>query len=223
MRQRSKETVKHINCFNRQIYDDIDASSQRTETNGMENRKINYKILTEIQERWSPRAFDINRGVDDQDLMALLEAARYAPSCFNEQPWRFIVAKEPEIRAKMLSVLSENNQKWASKAPVLILLLAKQMFEKIGKTNRWHLFDAGAAWGYFSLEAQRRGLITHAMGGFNVTKARETFAIPEDYDLIAVVAVGYYGNKADLAPENLEREKPGLRKETKELLVSFPN
>ena len=188
----------------------------------MENRKFNHEILIEIQERWSPRAFDIGRGVADEDLMALLEAARYAPSCFNEQPWRFFVAREPEIRAKMLGVLSENNQKWAAKAPILILLLAKQMFDKSGKTNRWHLFDAGTAWGYFGLEAQRRGLITHAMGGFNVAKARETFAIPEDYDLIAVVAVGYYGNKADLAPEHLEKEKPGSRKETEELLVSFP-
>ena len=188
----------------------------------MENRKFDYDILIEMQERWSPRAFDISRGVADDDLMALLEAARYAPSCFNEQPWRFFIANEPEVRAKMLSVLSENNQKWASKAPVLILLLAKQMFEKSGKANRWHLFDAGTAWGYLSLEAQRRGLITHAMGGFNVAKARETFGISEDYDLIAVVAVGYYGNKADLAPEHLEIEKPGLRKETNELLASFP-
>ncbi len=181
-------------------------------------RKFNHELMTEIKERWSPRAFSDNP-VPEEDLMALLEAARYAPSCSNEQPWRFVVAADQEKLARMREVLDSGNQKWANHAPVLILVAAEKKFLKKGTDNRWCCFDAGTAWGYLSLEAQRRGLITHGMGGFSVDKVRETFNISDRYEVIAVIAVGYYGNKDQLSEYNRDREHPGTRKEIEELLL----
>ena len=181
-------------------------------------RVFNHEILTEIKERWSPRAFS-NKAVAEEDLMALLEAARYAPSCNNEQPWRFLVAADKDKLARMRSVLDSGNQLWANRAPVLILIAAEKSFLKNGKSNRWNCFDAGTAWGYLSLEAQKRGLITHGMGGFSVEKAREEFKIPEKYEIITVLAVGYYGNKEQLSEYNQGREHPNTRKEITELYL----
>lgn len=184
----------------------------------MENRNFTTDILKEIKERWSPRAFS-NERINDEDIMGILEAARYAPSCFNEQPWRFIVAKSDESLKKMRNILAESNQVWANNAPVLILILAKKNFDFNGKENYWHMFDAGTSWGYMSLEAQRRGLITHAMGGFSKQKAKEVFNIGDEYSIIAVVAVGKLGDKEKL-PEDIEkREVPGNRKSIQELII----
>lgn len=184
----------------------------------MIHRKVNYDIMDEIVQRWSPRAFS-TEPVKEEELMAMLEAARFAPSCFNEQPWRFIVGYSKETREKVLSVLGEANQVWAKKAPVLMIIVAKKTFEMTGKDNFWHMFDAGTAWGYFSLEAQRRGFITHGMGGFNKKKTVEIFELGEEYQPIAAVAIGMYGDK-DALPEDLrEREVPAERKELEELIL----
>jgi len=182
------------------------------------SRVFNYDIMPEIKKRWSPRAFS-SKPVAKEDLMALLEAARYAPSCSNEQPWRFFIADNAEKLAKLFSVLNEGNQAWANKTPMLILLIGKKHFEKTGKANHWHMFDSGTAWGFLSLEAERRGLITHAMGGFDREKARSLFEIPDEYEIICVIAVGYYGDKSDLSEYNQGREHPQNRKEIEELLL----
>ena len=182
-------------------------------------RIFSYEIMAEIKERWSPRAFS-GRAVAEEDLLALLEAARYAPSCNNEQPWRFLVATGEDKLARMRGVLDSGNQKWANRAPVLILIAAEKTFLKSGNINRWNCFDAGTAWGYLSLEAQRRGLITHGMGGFNVEKARREFNIPDRYDIITVIAVGYYGKKDELSEYNQDREHPNSRKEIEDLYLA---
>jgi nitroreductase len=181
-------------------------------------RIFNHEIMPEIKNRWSPRAFS-KKPVAREELMALLEAARYAPSCSNEQPWRFWVAESAEKLTRLCSVLDEGNQGWANKAPVLILVTSTKNFEKSGKNNHWQMFDAGTAWGYLSLEAERRGLVTHAMGGFDREKARREFSIPEDLEIITVIAVGYYGDKSELSEFNQKREQPQLRKEIGELLL----
>lgn len=181
-------------------------------------RIFNYEIMTEIKERWSPRAFS-GKAVPEEELMALLEAARYAPSCSNEQPWRFLIAADEEKLAKMRDVLNPGNQKWANRAPVLILIAAEKKFQKDGSSNRFNCFDAGTAWGYLSLEAQRRDLIAHGMGGFSVEKARQAFSIPDHYDIMAIIAVGYYGSKDQLSEYNQGREYPNTRKEIEELLL----
>ncbi|SMP72181.1 nitroreductase family protein [Anoxynatronum buryatiense] len=186
----------------------------------MTTRTFEHEILDEVKKRWSPRAFDPNRSVSEADLMGVMESARYAPSCFNEQPWQYLVTMQgDEAHEKMAGVLGDTNREWASKAPVLMLILSRKQFSRNGKENRWHLFDAGTSWGYLSLEAQRRGLHTHAMGGFSVSRARETFEIGEDMSVIAAVAMGYYGSKEDLNPELQKKEKPAIRKSIKEILL----
>ena len=182
-------------------------------------RDFSYEISETIKKRWSPRAFS-GEPVDEDDLMALFEAARYAPSCFNEQPWRFIVATTEDEIQVMRSLLNESNQEWANKAPVLALLVAKKSFAKDGQPNNWHAFDAGTAWGFLALEAERRGLITHAMGGFSKVKAHELLAIPGKYEVLAMIAIGKMGKKEELPPALQEREEPAMRKPLKEIV--FP-
>jgi len=184
----------------------------------MKKREFNFEIMTQIKERWSPRAFSSEK-IEEEDINAILEAARYAPSCFNEQPWRFIVAKEEVELAKMLDILTPQNQIWAKNAPVLLLILSKKTFELDGRENYWNMFDTGTAWGYLSLEAQRRGLITHAMGGFSKAKASEAYNISEQYTIIAVVAVGKYGNFNELPDALKEREVPETRKALDEIII----
>lgn len=181
-------------------------------------RIFNYEIIPQIKQRWSPRALDTAKIAKD-DIMALLEAARYAPSCFNEQPWRFIVADEEDTLNKMRGILTPTNQVWANKAPVLILIASKKTFSLNDNENYWSMFDAGTAWGYLSLEAQTRGLITHAMGGFNQEEARKVFNIDDDFNIITVVAVGKYGDKESLNEDLQKREHPDVRKDIKELLL----
>ena len=190
----------------------------------MENRVFDYEVLEEIQKRWSPRAFDSGREVLEEDLMALLEAARYAPSCFNEQPWRFIVGKRgSETYDRINAALTESNREWASNASVLMMILSRQAFGYNQKPNRWHLFDAGTAWGFLSLEAQRRGLITHAMAGYSTEEIRAAFSLPEDLSVIAAVAIGCYGNPERLSPKNQEKEKPSPRISIHEILYRSPS
>jgi len=181
-------------------------------------RDFLYDISPDIQQRWSPRAFSSESITGE--VMALLEAARYAPSAFNEQPWRFVVASEPEELTVMRSVLVEANQVWANTAPVLLAVLAKQTFSHNGKPNAWHTFDTGTAWGYLSLEAQRRGLISHAMAGFDKEKARVVLQVPDDYAVVTMVAVGKLGRKEDLPPMLQEREAPASRKPLVEIVFN---
>lgn len=181
------------------------------------DRIFNYDIMKEIKDRWSPRAFSTEE-VKLEDIYAIIEAASFAPSCFNEQPWRFIIAHEKEKLEKMSNILTDNNKIWASKAPVLIMVLSSKTFSHNDKENYWHMFDAGTAWGFMALEAQKRGLITHAMGGFSKKRARENFNIPIEYSIITVIALGKQGDIKDLPAELVEREKPGTRIDIKDIL-----
>jgi len=174
-------------------------------------RQFKYNIMQEIKDRWSPRAFSPEK-IPEEDLQAIMEAASYAPSCFNEQPWRFLLASEDKELEIMHSLLTEKNYRWAKNAPVLILVIAHRYFAYNNKENRWHQFDSGTAWGYLSLEAQKRGFITHGMGGFRRKKTRETLNISEDYEIIAVIAVGKMGNKEDLEDEFKKEESPNTRR-----------
>lgn len=183
------------------------------------SREYNYEIMPEIKNRWSPRAFDSSQRPDKEEILSIIEAARFSPSCFNEQPWRYLIADEGERLEKMRSVLTDSNRIWAGKAPVLILVLSKKTFDLNGNDNYWNMFDAGCSWGFLSLEATRRGMITHAMGGFDREKVMNFFDISDDYNPIAVIAVGYYGKKEDLSDDLLEREHPEKRKEVNDILI----
>ena len=181
-------------------------------------REYKYDIMKTIKDRWSPRAFSEEK-IPRDEILAVVEAASFAPSCFNEQPWRFIIADNPQKLEKMQGIISKGNQDWALRAPVLILLLSYKKFAEDDSNNRWNMFDTGTAWGFMSLEAQRRGLITHAMGGFSQRKAREVYDISDDYDVMAVVALGKMGDKSILSPKRQEKEFPQPRKSVEEIII----
>jgi len=169
-----------------------------------------------ISRRWSPRAFS-ERPVEPDKLLSLFEAARWAASCMNEQPWAFLVATREDAQSheNVLSVLVESNRAWASKAPVLILTIAHSKFAKNGNPNRHAFHDVGQAAANLAIQATSLGLTAHQMGGFSVDDARSKFAVPEDWDPVSVIALGYPGDPDSLA-ENL-RERETARRQRKPL------
>lgn len=167
------------------------------------------KVHELIQSRWSPRAFDAGKEISDDDLFALLEAARWAPSCFNDQPWRYIVcvkAKDESGWQNAFATLVEKNQQWAKNAPVLMLAIAMPNFNHNGKPNRWAMYDTGAASVSLCLQARALGLIVHQMGGFDADKARAVFNIPEDCQPMAMMALGYQADAEILSDDFKEAE-----------------
>ena len=178
-----------------------------------------YPIHDLIKRRWSPRAFSA-QAVEREKLLSLLEAARWAASCFNEQPWSFIVAtKESEEEyERLLGCLVESNARWARQAPVLMLSVAKLNFERNAKPNRHAFHDVGQAAASLTLQATALGLVVHQMAGFDVAKAREQFNIPEGYEPVAAIAVGYQGDAGSL-PEDLREKEVAPR--TRRPLESF--
>lgn len=178
-------------------------------------RKPSYDIDPVYLNRWSPRSI-LDKEVPEEVLFSLFEAAHWAPSAFNNQPWRFIIATTQTERETFYSFVNEFNRSWCEKAPVLVLILSKKVSER--GENRSHAFDTGAAWGFLALEAVRKGLVTHPMTGIDFEKARETLGIPDEYAIQALVAIGYQGPK-DLLPAGLqEREQPSLRLPVNELI-----
>ena len=165
-----------------------------------------------IRERWSPRAF-ADRLVDRATLDSIFEAARWAPSANNRQPWHFIVAtaEQRADHARLAATLSERNYRWARHAPVLILVVA-QLYPQPGKEQA-SLYDVGLAVGNLMTQAVDLGLVTHQMGGFNAQKARETLGIPQGYMPVVMVALGYQGSREVLPDDLREREgAPRTRK-----------
>ena len=175
-----------------------------------------------IRDRWSPRAFS-DKPVDREILASLFEAARWAPSSSNEQPWAYLVATKdnPEDFAKMVSVLVEFNADWAKNAPVLALAVSHLKFQGNGNPNRNAFYDTGAATMLFSLEATARGLFVHQMAGFDPAKAKQVFEIPADWEPIAAFAIGYPGDPNSLSQKLQDREvAPRTRKPLTEFVMS---
>jgi len=181
-------------------------------------RTFKYNVLEVIKKRWSARAFS-DELVEKDDIYALLEAACYAPSAMNEQPWRFIVGYGNDALLKLRESLTLSNQEWANKAPVLVCLLSHRFHARNGKENKFHVFDSGSAFAFLSLEATNRGLIAHPMGGFDKEKVREDFKISDEYDIVLMIAIGYLGDKSLLSESNQLRENPGSRKSFEENII----
>lgn len=160
-----------------------------------------------LARRWSPRAFS-DRPVEPEKLLSLFEAARWAPSSNNEQPWAFIVATKDDGKnfEAMLSVLVEFNRGWANRAAVLILTLAHTQFEKEGTPNRHGFYDLGQAAISLVLQATAVGIMAHQMAGFSVQAARERFAVPQSWEPASVIAVGYPGELGTLSDKLRQRE-----------------
>lgn len=177
-----------------------------------------------IRHRWSPRAFD-PRPVEPEKLRRLFEAARWAASTSNSQPWRYIVATHDDAEnfARVLQCFNENNQLWAKHAPVIGLSVTYLKFPQSGKPNRFALHDLGAASATLALEAVALGLQVHQMGGIFPDKAREIFGIPEDYEVGAGLALGYPGDPNSLPETNTLRERelqPRQRKPASEFVFT---
>jgi nitroreductase len=180
-----------------------------------------FPIHELLKNRWSPRAFD-ERPVEADTLLSLFEAARWAPSSNNGQPWRFLVAmKENKAEYdRLFNCLVEANQKWAYRAPVLLLSVAKLQFED-GSPNRHALHDTGMAAENLVIQATAFGLAAHQMAGFRIEQARVDCQIPEGYEPVAMIAIGYPGDPA-LLPDRLRAREaqPRVRKPLTELLYS---
>ena len=147
-----------------------------------------------IARRWSGRAFDPDREISEESILAMLEAARWAPSCFGDQPWRIIICNKKKNRSaweKAFSCLSEGNQSWAKAAPLLILAFANSKMTSNGNPNRWGQYDTGAACMNLCLQATAMDLMVHQMGGFDVGKVRKLFSIDEQYMPMSIMSIGY--------------------------------
>jgi nitroreductase len=162
-----------------------------------------------IANRWSGRAYDASKPVSKQQIISLLEAARWAPSCFGDEPWRYVVCnKADNMQAwqAAFDCLVPGNQGWAVNAPVLLLICADTVFRANGKPNKWAPYDTGAATENLCLQAAASDLMAHQMGGFDADKARATFKVPERFQILPMVTVGYQAPAESLSDEVKERE-----------------
>lgn len=173
-----------------------------------------------LRERWSPRAF-ADRSLDLETVQTLFEAARWSASCFNEQPWRFIVALRDQTEAfeRLSLCLNESNRRWAPRAAMLMLTCAHTQFAADGSTNRMAMHDIGLAVQNMTVQASALGLVVHQIAGILPDVARTTYAIPSEYEILTIVAVGYQGELEDLNPYYHEREqRPRTRKSLSEIV-----
>lgn len=162
-----------------------------------------------LARRWSPRAIDPQRPVSRHDVTALLEAARWAPSCFGDQPWRYLVLDrlhDSESWQRAWECLAEGNKAWVRETPLLLVSFADSQFRQDGKPNRWGQHDTGAASENLALQGMALGLVVHQMGGFNAGRLRESFAVPEQFTPMAMIAVGHPGDPDDLPEDKRIRE-----------------
>jgi nitroreductase len=180
------------------------------------NRLAEAPVDPEFLDRWSPRAFSSDP-VSEETIHSLFEAARWAPSSGNEQPWTYIYSSNPDEHQRLLSLLDASNQRWASHAPVLAFAIARLRRAKSGKPNRHAQFDTGTSWGYLALEARKLGLYAHGMGGFDLEHSYDVLNVPRDkYEVMAAIAIGYCGDPATLVDKDRVREKPNDRKHVTE-------
>lgn len=168
--------------------------------------------------RWSPRSMS-GESISDDELMKLFEAARWAPSSYNGQPWRFVYAKRDTLEwKKLFELMGEFNQSWTKTAAVLIVMVSKNTFDHNNQPAKTHSFDTGSAWMSLALQGYMQGLVVHGMEGFDYAKAKTTLDIPDGFTVEAMCAIGKQGKKTDLPKEIAERETPSSRKPLKELV-----
>jgi nitroreductase len=182
---------------------------------GQDFRKPEHDIEPFFVNRWSPRAMT-GEEITRKELMRLFEASRWAMSSMNNQPWRFLYALRNTLHWEtFFNLLTPGNQAWCKNAAVLLVIVSKTTFDN-GKPARTHSYDTGAAWYSFALQGTMMGLVVHGMQGFNYDKAKELLGVTDEYQVEAMAAVGWPGNREDL-PQNLqEREAPSQRKKVEE-------
>lgn len=180
-------------------------------------RKPAYPISDIFYTRWSPRAMT-GETTSKEELLPLFEAARWAPSSYNGQPWRFVIATTSKERELFMSFLVEFNQQWCKNASALVVICSRKKFEHNEEENVCHTFDTGAAWCSLALEGARRGLVVHGMAGFDKEKARKALGIPPTYDVEAMCAIGKLADPTVLPADLVGREIPSQRKGVDEVV-----
>ena len=181
------------------------------------NRETEYDINDIFLKRYSPRAMS-GEAISRDEMMRLFDAARWAPSAGNNQPWRFVyaIAGTPDFDL-FFSFLKEGNQIWCKNAGALVIILSKKTLDE-GKPNPTYSFDSGSAWENFALEGANMGLIVHGMAGYNAEPLREQLHISDEYNVELMIAVGRPGKIEDLPEKFQEREKPNQRKSLEEIV-----
>lgn len=189
---------------------------------GVDHREPAHPIDDLFLNRWSPRAMS-GEPMTDAELMPLFEAARWAPSSYNAQPWRFLYAKrDTPLWQTFFDLLVEGNQPWCKNAAVLVVVLSRKRFERNDKPAPTHSFDAGSAWENLALQAAKNGIVAHGMQGFDYDKAREVLDVPEVFAVEAMIALGKPGNVDDLPEKYRDMEKPSDRKPVAEIAWEGP-
>jgi len=182
-------------------------------------RNMTFEINPVIVSRWSPRSF-MSSEISDKDLFSLFESARWAPSSSNSQPWRFIYAKrDSQNWNDLFNLLIDFNKQWCADASALVVIVSRKNFENNNQPSLTHQFDTGAAWENLAIQAVSQGLVTHAMAGFDYVKAKTTLGVPDDFEVMAMVAIGKRGPKDKLSPELQARETPNTRKPLSEIVM----
>ena len=179
---------------------------------GSSVRRPDHPIDPLFVDRWSPRAMS-GEPIPEADLFTLFEAARWAPSSFNNQPWRILYARRDTPHWQtFFDLLADPNKGWCGKAAALLLFVSKTTFDHNNKPSVTHSFDCGSAWENLALQGARMGLVVHGMQGFDYDRARTALAIPDGYQVEAMAAVGRPGDPADLPEKLRERETPNDRR-----------
>ncbi len=179
---------------------------------GSEKRQADHAVDKLFVDRWSPRAMS-GEVIAPADLMVLFEAARWAPSSNNNQPWRILYARrETPEWALFFDLLKDNNKVWGAQAAALVLFISKTTFDHNGQPSRTHSFDTGAAWENLALQGSLKGYVVHGMQGFDYDKAKVALEIPDGYQLEMMAAIGKPGDKAALPEAVREREQPNARR-----------
>jgi nitroreductase len=183
------------------------------------NRFSEYPIDRQFLKRYSPRAMT-GAEMPMEELLTLFEAARWAPSSSNSQPWRFLFARRntPEWET-FFDLLDHGNKIWTHKASALALSVSRTVSERSGKPNATHAHDTGAAWMSLALQGSHMGLVVHGMGGFDRARAMSELNVPAEYAPQAMMAIGYYGNPEDLPEEKKAGETPSMRKPLREIVI----
>ncbi|MBW3542980.1 MAG: nitroreductase family protein [Planctomycetes bacterium] len=188
----------------------------------LEYRAADHQIELLFLRRWSPRAMS-GEPLTDEELRRLFEAARWAPSTYNEQEWRFLYGRNgSEHWQTFYELLVEGNRAWCGRAAVLVVVLSHKFFQRNGKPNPVHTFDSGAAFENLALQGAAMDLVVHGMAGFDRELARRTLEVPDDYDVEAMISIGRPGDPDDLPAELREREVPSGRKPLHEIICEGP-
>ena len=189
---------------------------------GTEYRTADYPIDSLFLDRWSPRAMT-SEAITEEELFTLFEAARWAPSSYNNQPWRILYARRDTPQWPLFfDLLVEFNQSWVKNAAALVVFISKTTFDHNGEPAATHSFDTGAAWGNLALQGALKGLVVHGMQGFDYDKARTALNIPEGFTVEAMAVIGKPGRAEDLPEKLQQRETPSDRRKLNETVFEGP-